>query len=191
MPCPHTISLANYSSTKYFAPRLVPMKDAADLHVERWRGHWVLEQEFDDDVEAMTVRLANINRYFRTTTKAAVAEVGLQDFEYDTLHNLMIRDVPGQASPGQLAREMGVSNAGITGRLDSMEKKGWVKRVPGKGDRRRVEVEMTRAGVKVWREAMDLRGHAEDELATLLTRKELATLNRLLKKMTLQIERQD
>ena len=41
-------------------------KDAADLHVERWRGHWVLEQEFDDDVEAMTVRLANINRYFKT-----------------------------------------------------------------------------------------------------------------------------
>jgi len=164
------------------------MKDAADLHVERWRGHWVLEQEFDDDVEAMTVRLANINRYFKSTTKVALAEVGLQDFEYDTLHNLMIRDVPGQASPGQLAREMRVSNAGITGRLDSMEKKGWVKRVPGKGDRRRVEVEMTRAGVKIWREAMDLRGHAEEELATVLTRKELATLNRLLKKMTLQIE---
>jgi DNA-binding MarR family transcriptional regulator len=164
------------------------MKDAADLHVERWRGHWVLEQEFDDDVEAMTVRLANINRYFKSTTKVALAEVGLHDFEYDTLHNLMIRDVPGQASPGQLAREMRVSNAGITGRLDSLEKKGWVKRVPGKGDRRRVEVEMTRAGVKIWREAMDLRGHAEEELATVLTRKELATLNRLLKKMTLQIE---
>ena len=42
--------------------------------------------------------------------------------------------------------------------------------------------------MKIWREAMDLRGHAEDELATVLTRKELATLNRLLKKMTLRIE---
>ncbi len=164
------------------------MKDAADLHVERWRDHWVLDEDFDDDVEAMTVRLANINRHFRTTTKAALAEVGLQDFEYDTLHHLMIRDVPGQASPGQLAQEMGVSNAGITGRLDSMEKKGWLKRVPGKGDRRRVEVEATRAGMKIWRDAMHLRGTAEDELATVLTRKELTTLNRLLKKMTVQIE---
>ena len=26
------------------------------------------------------MRLANINRYFRTTTKSALAEVGLQDF---------------------------------------------------------------------------------------------------------------
>ena len=165
------------------------MKDAADLHVERWRDHWVLDEDFDDDVEAMTVRMANINRHFRTTTKTALAEVGLQDFEYDTLHHLMIRDVPGQASPGQLAQEMGVSNAGITGRLDSMEEKGWLKRVPGKGDRRRVEVEATRAGVKIWRDAMHLRGTAEDQLATVLTRKELTTLNRLLKKMTLEIER--
>ena len=100
----------------------------------------------------------------------------------------MIRDVPGQASPGQLAHELGVSNAGVTGRLDSMEKKGWLKRVPGKGDRRRVEVEATRAGMKIWRDAMHLRGTAEDELATVLTRKELTTLNRLLKKMTVQIE---
>jgi DNA-binding MarR family transcriptional regulator len=166
-------------------------KDGADLHVERWRDHWVLDQTFDDDVEAMTVRIWTIHKRFRAATKEAAARVGLQDFEYETLHALMIRDTPGRASPGELAQEMGVSNAGVTGRLDSMEKKGWVKRMPGKGDRRRVEVEMTRAGVKIWREAMDLRGHAEEELATVLTRKELATLNRLLKKMTLQIERQD
>ncbi len=126
------------------------MKDAADLHVERWRDHWVLDEDFDDDVEAMTVRMANINRYFRTTTKAALAEVGLQDFEYDTLHHLMIRDVPGQASPGQLAQEMGVSNAGITGRLDSMEAKGWLKRVParvtGAGSRSRRPGPASRSG---------------------------------------------
>jgi hypothetical protein len=35
---------------------------------------------------------------------------------------------------------------------------------------------------------MAMRGDAEDELATAITRKELATLNRLLKKLTLHIE---
>ncbi len=34
-------------------------KDEADLHVERWRDHWVLEKGFDDDIEAMTVRIGN------------------------------------------------------------------------------------------------------------------------------------
>jgi hypothetical protein len=35
---------------------------------------------------------------------------------------------------------------------------------------------------------MELRGTAEDELAGALTRRELVTLNRLLKKLTLLIE---
>ena len=93
-----------------------------------------------------------------------MARVGLQDFEYETLHALMIRDTPGRASPGELAQEMGVSNAGVTGRLDSMEKKGWLKRMPGADDRRRVEVEATREGLRLWREAMPLRGTAEDDV---------------------------
>jgi DNA-binding MarR family transcriptional regulator len=165
-------------------------KDEADLHVERWRDHWVLDKGFDDEVEAMTVRVGAIQRAFRAATKAAAEKVGLQDFEYDTLHALMIRDTPGRASPGELAQEMGVSNAGVTGRLDSMEKKGWIQRTPGADDRRRVEVEATREGLRLWREAMDLRGSVEDDVATALTARELTTLNRLLKKMTLHIEQQ-
>jgi DNA-binding MarR family transcriptional regulator len=163
-------------------------KDAADLHVERWRDHWVLDQGFDDDVEAMTVRIWAIHKRFRAATKDAAAKVGLQDFEYETLHALMIRDTPGRASPGELAQEMGVSGAGVTGRLDGLEKKGWIKRMPGVGDRRRVEVEATREGLRLWREAMQLRGSVEDDVATALSKQELATLNKLLKKMTLHIE---
>lgn len=165
-------------------------KDAADLHVERWRDHWVLDERFDDAVEAMPVRLMRIVRWFDDTTKRAVAQVGLQDFEYATLHALMIRDTPGKASPGELAEQTHTSNAGMTGRLDGMERKGWVKRVPGQVDRRRVDVEATRDGVDVWRRAMHLRGQAETEVATVLTPRELATLNRLLKKVTLYIENQ-
>ena len=163
-------------------------KDEADLHVERWRDHWVLDKGFDDAIEAMTVRIASIGKWFRATTKDAVAQVGLQDFEYETLHHLMIRDTPGRASPGELAQEMGVSNAGVSGRLDSMEKKGWLKRIPGVEDRRRVEVEATREGLRTWRAAMELRGSAENDIAQVLTPRELATLNRLLKKMTTHIE---
>src|SRR4051794_32539330 len=137
----------------------------------------------------MTVRIWAIHKRFRAATKEAAVRVGLQDFEYETLHALMIRDTPGRASPGELAQEMGVSNAGVTGRLDSMEKKGWVKRMPGVGDRRRVEVEATREGLRLWRGAMQLRGSVEDEAATALSKQELATLNKLLKKMTLQIEK--
>src|SRR3954465_11877566 len=162
-------------------------RDAADLHVERWRDHWI-DITFDDEVEAMTVRLLNVARYLRGTKQAALVETGLQDFEYNTLHALMIRDTPGHASPGALAQELGVSNAGMTGRLDGLGKQGWIKRMPGADDRRRVDVEVTRSGAAVWRRAMELRGTAEKERAGALSRRELATLNRLLKKLTLHVE---
>jgi DNA-binding MarR family transcriptional regulator len=162
-------------------------KDAADLHVERWRDHWI-DISFDDEVEAFTVRITHLLRYLREAKQSALVATGLQDFEYETLHTLMIRDTPGHASPGALAKELGVSNAGMTGRLDGIEKKGWIKRMPGAEDRRRVDVEVTRAGATVWRKAMELRGTAEDELAQAISRRELVTLNRLLKKLTLHIE---
>ncbi len=162
-------------------------KDEADLHVERWRDHWI-DVQFDDEVEAMTVRIKDLQRYFKQTTQAALADVGLQDFEYETLHRLMIRDTPGRASPGDLAHDLGVSGAGITGRLDGLEKRGFLKRTPAAGDRRRVDIEVTREGAAILRRAMALRGDAEEDLATALTRKELVTLNRLLKKMALKIE---
>jgi DNA-binding MarR family transcriptional regulator len=162
-------------------------KDAADLHVERWRDHWV-DVAFDDEVEAMTVRIVQIVRYLREQKQIALAQVGLQDFEYETLHRLMIRDTPGHASPGALAADLGVSNAGMTGRLDKLERRGFVKRVPGASDRRTVDVEVTRAGAAIWRQAMSLRGSAEDDLAAALSRDELLTLNRLLKRLTLHVE---
>ena len=162
-------------------------KDHADLHVERWRDHWI-DITFDDEVEAMTVRIATLDRFFTRAKQAALTDVGLQDFEYDTLHRLMIRDTPGRASPGDLARDLEVSGAGITGRLDGLERRGFLKRTPAADDRRRVDIEVTKEGAAIWRRAMALRGSAEDDLATALTRKELATLNRLMKKLTLHVE---
>ena len=161
--------------------------DWADRHVARWRDHWI-DVDFEDDVEAIVVRIGRLVKHFRATTRAALAEVGLQDFEYDTLHHLMIRDTPGHASPSALAADLGISGAGMTGRLDSLEKAGWVQRRADADDRRRVGVEVTRAGTEVWRRAMDLRGRAEHRVVHALNQGERATLARLLKKMTLTLE---
>ena len=162
-------------------------EDWADRHVARWRDHWI-DIRFDDEVEGAFVRIGAIARHLKETKKVALADTGLQDFEYDTLHMLMIRDTPGHASPTALAADLGVSPAGITGRLDGLEKAGWIQRVPSAEDRRKVGVEVTRAGVDIWRRAMARRGDAENALAGVLTAKEQAQLNRLLKKMTLTLE---
>jgi DNA-binding MarR family transcriptional regulator len=165
-------------------------EDWADRHVARWRDHWI-DVAFEDDVEAIVVRIERLKRYFRLTTQQALVEVGLQDFEYETLHQLMIRDTPGLASPSALAADLGISNAGMTGRLDSLEKAGWIQRAPDADDRRRVGIEITKKGAAIWRRAMDLRGKAEDEVVHALDADERATLAALLKRMTLVTERSD
>jgi DNA-binding MarR family transcriptional regulator len=161
--------------------------DAADRHVARWRDHWI-DVPFDPEVEGIVVRIGHLMRYLRATKEEAAAKVGLQGFEYDTLHSLMIRDTPGLASPGSLASDLGVSPAGITGRLDSLEKAGYLQRSPGPDDRRTIVVEVTAAGADIWRRAMAMRGAAEEELVQVLAPAEQKTLNRLLKKMMLTIE---
>jgi DNA-binding MarR family transcriptional regulator len=162
-------------------------EDWADRHVARWRDHWI-DVHFEDDVEAIVVRIGRLTKHFRAVKQEALVETGLQDFEYDTLHLLMIRDTPGHASPSALAADLEISNAGMTGRLDALEKAGWIQRRASADDRRRVDVEVTRAGAEIWRRAMELRGAGEDEVVHVLTAEERATLAALLKKMTLSVE---
>lgn len=162
-------------------------EDFADQHVARWRDHWV-DVTFDDAIEAATVRVQRITHYLGSCMQASAAGAGLQDFEYRTLHALMIRETPGRASPMELARDLEVSPAGITGRLDTLEESGYIKRTPSLSDRRRVDIEATKAGTAIWRQVMDLRGRAEEELFNELDKDELATLNQLLKKLTTKIE---
>jgi DNA-binding MarR family transcriptional regulator len=159
-------------------------EDWADRHVERWRNHWI-DVQFDDEVEAVFVRIGRLGRHLRQAKRAAAAEVGMQDHEYDTLHELMIRTTPGSASPSELAEDLGISGAGMTGRLDALERAGWIQRRATAEDRRRVQVEVTKAGSAKWREAINLRGRAEEELMAGLSARERATLARLLKKLTL------
>ncbi|GAB3247753.1 MarR family winged helix-turn-helix transcriptional regulator [Kineosporia babensis] len=162
-------------------------EDFAERHVARWRDHWI-DIDFDEPVELAMVRISRIKRHTREATRRASAEVGLQVHEYETLHALMIRDTPGTASPSELAQAADVSPAGMTGRLDSLEKAGLIKRRPSRTDRRSVTIEATSRGADVWRKAMALRGEAERNLLGALTPKELAALNRLLRKLAVVVD---
>ena len=162
--------------------------DLADRHVKRWRNHWI-DVPFDDEVEAAIVRIQWIAERLTAYKAEAAARVGLELAEYATLHTLMIRDTPGRASPTRLAEDLGISPAGMTGRLAKLERAGYVQRVPSGADRRRLDVEVTRSGAALWRQAMDLRGRREDDMTDTLSRKELATLNRMLKRMLARLDR--
>ncbi|GAA4565120.1 MarR family winged helix-turn-helix transcriptional regulator [Planotetraspora kaengkrachanensis] len=160
------------------------MDDSVDRHIARWRG----KAPFDERVEAIVTRMQFLVRHLSRGKDAALAMVGLQDFEFETLHRLASRGEGGGATPSELAAELKLSPAGMTGRLDTLEKAGLVRRVRSEEDRRRVDVELTDEGRATWLKAMGVRGEAEDDMVGVLTRADQEVLAALLKRMLLQVE---
>jgi RimJ/RimL family protein N-acetyltransferase len=60
-----------------------------------------------------------------------------------------------------------MSPAAITGRLDALERRGFVRRLPAPDDRRKVIVELTPAGHRIWRAAGAEHGAEEARLRVL------------------------
>ena len=83
----------------------------------------------------------------------------------DEEHDLSMRQLSAlqfidgtETTLGDVARNLNVTPAVVTGLIDRLERRGYVRRVASVFDRRRVYIELTTAGE-------DVRDHAEDQLA--------------------------
>ena len=63
---------------------------------------------------------------------------------------LLIADTPG-TSPGALGQDLGISTGATTALVDRLEDSGHVHRVPNPIDRRRLELQLTDAGLETLR----------------------------------------
>ncbi|MFF3858811.1 MarR family winged helix-turn-helix transcriptional regulator [Streptomyces sp. NPDC002209] len=159
-------------------------EDSVDRHIARWSG----KVPFDVPTEAVITRIQLLAKHVKYGKERALAETGLQEFEFETMHRLASRGAPWRAPSAELAAELLLSPAGMTGRLDTLEKSGLVRRVRASGDRRRVDVELTDDGHRRWTEAMRWRGIAEAEMVEPLDDGERAALSALLKRMLRHVE---
>jgi DNA-binding MarR family transcriptional regulator len=158
------------------------MEDSVDHHLARWHG----KAPYDERTEAIVTRMQFLVKHVRQAKDRALAEVGLQEFEFETLHRLVSHG--GAMTPSELAQELLLSRAGTTGRLDTLEQAGLVRRLRGTGDRRRVEVELTEAGYAKWLAAMELRAVVEGDMIAALDPASQETLDELLKRMLSKVE---
>ncbi|MEV5710786.1 MarR family transcriptional regulator [Actinoallomurus sp. NPDC052274] len=158
------------------------MEDSVDQHLARWRG----KAPYDERTEAIVTRMQFLVKHIRQAKDRALSNVGLQEFEFETLHRLVSHE--GSMTPSELAKELLLSPAGTTGRLDTLEQAGLIRRLRGTGDRRRVEVELTEAGHAKWLAAMELRAVVESDMIATLDPASRETLNELLKRMLAKVE---
>jgi DNA-binding MarR family transcriptional regulator len=159
--------------------------DRVDERIEKWAPKL---PDVDLDIEAAVQRIQWINKLIGRQMDETLAEYELSHGEWHVLRDLALEDPPHRSSPGQLAKHQGLSSGAMTNRLDQLEKARLVRRLPDREDRRAVQVELTDKGHKLWTDWITAQASKEASLASALDDRELAQLNRLLRKVLAGLE---
>jgi DNA-binding MarR family transcriptional regulator len=162
------------------------VKDFVDAHVDLWAGEL---DNLDRDVEGITVRLQVLTRYLERRREAVLAAYGLQLWEFKTLHMLRRGGTPYRATPGELARQLGMSPAALTNRLDALESRGYVERTHDRDDRRKVVATLTPSGSALWERGIGDILRVEEELIHHLPAADRTSLDNLLRHLVLVTEK--
>lgn len=160
-------------------------QDWTDTLLDRWAG---VRPRQDMEPYQVTARISRIGQHIARRQEEAFGRFGLNRGEVGVLGALRIAGPKGELSPTQLFKGLMLSSAGITSRLDRLERRGFVKRKPDPDDRRGVLVELTDAGREVLDEAVSANSGGEKELLAKLTKQEQKALAELLKKLLSGLE---
>jgi DNA-binding MarR family transcriptional regulator len=152
--------------------------DWTDDLLARWA---ILRPGVDMEVYQVTARISRIALHVARRQEEVFARYGLNRGEVGVLSALRVAGPPHRLSPTRLLKGLMLSSAGITSRIDRLERRGAVRRVPDPDDRRGVLVELTEDGRKVLEEAVAANTESERAMMQGLGRGQLAALQKLLR----------
>jgi DNA-binding MarR family transcriptional regulator len=98
---------------------------------------------------------------------------------------------PYRRSPGFLAARADLSSGAMTNRLDRLEERGLLQRLPNPDDRRGVVVELTPDGLELILKALATAAARESVIAAALSDREKTQLNDLLRRLMVRFEDQE
>jgi DNA-binding MarR family transcriptional regulator len=156
----------------------VPERDRIDELAAQWSAE---RPDVDAEVMASVGRLLYVARLVQDRIAARAAVWGLQIGEGDVLFTLRRAGAPYRLSPSGLAESTLVTTGTMTNRLDKLEARGLVRRVPNPSDRRGIEVELTPAGRRLVDEVVGDHVENEREMLAGLSERERAQFDRLLR----------
>jgi DNA-binding MarR family transcriptional regulator len=139
----------------------------------------------------VTARLSRIGPHLARRQEEVFGKFGLNRGEVGLLSTLRIAGPPHQLSPTRLARGLMLSSAGVTSRIDRLERRGFVRRLDDPNDRRGVIIELTDEGLTVVDAAVAANSASDRQLLSRLDPDELVQLEGLLRKLLSGLELQD
>jgi DNA-binding MarR family transcriptional regulator len=143
--------------------------------------------DLDLTVEGIVDRINGLSRRINRLMDETLTERDLSWGEWKVL-GLLRRSPERRRSPGYLAVHAELSSGAMTNRLDNLEKRGLIRRLPDPNDRRGVHVELTDAGSKAYEESTAAQATKEGLIASALNDKEKDELNNLLRRLMLAAE---
>lgn len=163
------------------SPYAPVVADSVDEHVAIWAKEmpWI-----DPLKEEIFMRMHIVTRSSSRNRRTALENDQLRLWEYKILMILRRKGHPYTSSPSELARLLSLSKGALSNRVGELEQRGLVARQPEDGDRRRVRVSLTPAGVRAFESMAGVEDEAEAALLQGLADDERQTLAALLRKLT-------
>lgn len=157
--------------------------------VDRLVAAWARERP-DLDVRPLEVlsRVTRLARHLDRARSSAFERHDLELWEFDVLAALRRAGRPYVLSPGQLLAQTMVSSGTMTNRVDRLEQRGLVQRLPDPADRRGVRVRLTPRGKERVDAALADLLARERELLAGLSARDQQTLSALLRRLVAPFE---
>lgn len=162
--------------------------DAIDQLIAQWKAQ---RPDLQPEVMGTFGRLGRVWSHAIRAIEAGNERWGLQAGEFDVLATIRRSGPPFTMAPSQLTRWLMLSPSGITGRLDRLEKLGFIERKASPDDRRSLLVVLTPAGRHVIDEAVTAHVANETKLLASLAASERRTLDQLLRTLLRGFESTD
>lgn len=164
-------------------------RDHVDTFIDEIKDE--LPPDLDLGVEGAVERIMGLSRRIKRMMEETLAAYELTWGEWKVLGVLVHQGSPYRTSPGKLSEHLDLSSGAMTNRLDRLEEAGYIRRLPDPTDRRGVQVELTPAGKRLYRESTAAQGRKEALIASALSERERDQLNALLRRVMLVFEEQE
>ena len=158
--------------------------DAVDRIVSQWAA---VRPDVDVSPIYVVGRVSRLSRLIDRRLTESFARYGIESWMYDVLATLRRSGEPYELSAGDLVRQSMVTTGAITNRIDRLEERGLVERVAAAGDRRKVIVRLTPAGLRLVDEVVLGHVATERELLGGLSPNQQRDLAQLLRRMLLSL----
>lgn len=144
--------------------------------------------ELETESMACIGRLNQVFRHIERRLSENYTDFGLNSGEFDVLATLKRSGSPYQLKPTELYNTLMITSGAMTNRIDTLEKKGLVKRENDPEDRRAMYVVLTEKGHELIQRAVFSHVALEKVLLDALKEEEVHALSDLLSKLLISYE---